>query len=59
MKHGKKPTVAQKKLMVKWRLDPTMWLVVKDTPVRMEIVHRLSDKTRKTIQKELMEDGRT
>lgn len=54
MKHGKKPTVAQKKLMVKWRLDPTMWLVVKDTPVRMEIVHRLSDKTRKTIPKELM-----
>ena len=59
MKHGKKPTVAQKKLMVKWRLDPTMWLVVKDTTVRMEIVHRLSDKTRKTIPKELMEDGRT
>ena len=59
MKHGKRPTVAQKKLMVKWRLDPTMWLVVKDTPVRMEIVHRLSDKTRNTIPKELMEDGRT
>ena len=59
MKHGKKPTVAQKKLMVKWRLDPTMWLVVKDTPVRMETVHRLSDKTRKTIPKEVMEDGRT
>ena len=59
MKHGKKPTVAQKKLMVKWRLDPTMWLVVKDTPVRMEIVHRLSDKTMKTIPKEVMEDGRT
>ena len=59
MKHGKKPTLAQKKLMVKWRLDPTMWLVVKDTQVRMEIVHRLSDKTRKTIPKEVMEDGRT
>ena len=59
MKHGKNPTVAQKKLMVKWRLGPTMWLVVKDTPVRMEIVHRLSDKTRKTIPKELIEYGRT
>lgn len=57
MKHGKKPTLAQKKLMVKWRLDPTMWLVVKDTPVRMEIVHRLSDKTRKTIQKGGTDDG--
>ena len=58
MKHGKKPTVAQKKLMVKWRLDPTMWFVVKDMPDRMDIVHRLSDKTRKTIPKELMEYGR-
>lgn len=52
MKHGKKPTVAQKKLMVKWRLDPTMWLVVKDTPQRMELVHRWSDRTRRVIPKE-------
>lgn len=40
MKHGRKPTREQMKLMVKWKLDPTMWLVVKDTPERMELVHR-------------------
>ena len=51
MKHGKRPTREQMKLMVKWRLDPTMWLVVKDTPERMELVHRHFDKTRKTIPK--------
>ena len=43
------------KLMVKWKLDPTMWLVVKDTPERMELVHRLFDKTRKMIPKRKME----
>ena len=57
MKHGKKPTVAQMKMMVKWRLDPTMWLVVKDTPKQMVLVHRHSDKTTKIIPKEVREDG--
>lgn len=55
MKHGRKPTREQMKLMVKWKLDPTMWLVVKDTPERMELVHRLFDKTRKMIPKRKME----
>lgn len=40
MKHGKAPTVAQKKLLKEKRLDPDMWLVVKNQPDRMEIVHR-------------------
>lgn len=57
MKHGKRPTVAQMKLMVKWRLDPTLWLVVKDTPERMEIVHRHFDKTKKVIPKGVMDGG--
>ena len=57
MKNGKRPTRAQMKLMVKRRLDPTMWLVVKDTPERMELVHRHFDKTRKVIPKEAREDG--
>lgn len=57
MKHGKKPTVAQMKLMVKWKLDPTMWLVVKDTPERMELVHRHFDKTRKIIPKGVKGNG--
>ena len=51
MKHGKKPTREQMKLMVKWKLDPTMWFVVKDMPDRMELVHRLSDRTKKIIPK--------
>lgn len=52
MKHGKNPTREQKKLMVKWKLDPTVWLVVKDTPERMELVHRYFDKTTKIVPKE-------
>ena len=51
MKNGKNPTREQKKLMVKWKLDPTMWLVVKDTPERMELVHRHFDKTKKILPK--------
>lgn len=53
MKHGKKPTVKQAMLIKKWGMDPYMWLVVKDTPERMELVHRYSDKTTKVIQKEV------
>lgn len=53
MKHGKKPTVAQMKLMVKWKLDPTMWFVVKDMPDRMFLVHRHFDNTTKIIMKVL------
>ncbi len=51
MKHGKRPTRGQMKLMVKWRLDPTMWLVVKDMPNEMHLVHRLSDRTKRIIPK--------
>lgn len=51
MKHGKKPTVAQKKLMVKWKLDPTMWFVVKDMPTEMHLVHRHFDYKTKVIPK--------
>lgn len=51
MKHGKKPTVAQRKLIQAKGIDPAMWLIVKDTPEKMELVHRYSDKTRKIIFK--------
>ena len=57
MKHGKKPTREQRKLMVKWRLDPTMWLVVKDTPTEMHLAHRHFDNTTKIIPKGGREDG--
>lgn len=46
MKHGKKPTRNQKKLMAQYRLNCENWLVVKDTPEQMVIVHRHSDQTR-------------
>lgn len=51
MKHGKNPTREQMKLIQKWGLDPAAWLVVKDTPDRMELVHRYSDRTTRTIHK--------
>lgn len=55
MKHGKKPTVAQRKLMQKWKLDPANWLVVKDTPSEMVLVHRHFDNKTKKIPKEVKE----
>lgn len=51
MKHGRKPTAAQRTLLQKRRLDPAVWLVVKDLPDRLELVHRLSDRTVKTVPK--------
>ncbi len=51
MKHGKKPTREQRKLIQSKGLDSAVWLVVKDTPDKMELVHRLSDKTRRVIHK--------
>lgn len=55
MKHGKKPTVQQRKLMQQWKLDPAAWLVYKDTPTEMYLVHRHSDKTTRIILKEVKE----
>jgi len=51
MKHGKNPTVRQKKLLKANGLNPDNWLVTSDTHQRMEIVHR-STNTTKTISKE-------
>lgn len=51
MKHGKNPTREQRKLLQSRKLDPAMWFVVKDTPERMELVHRYSDKTKRIIPK--------
>ena len=52
MKNGKRPTVAQKKLMQERNLNPADWLTVKDTSTELVIVNRWSDKTMKTIPKE-------
>ncbi|MBQ7737310.1 MAG: hypothetical protein IJT62_05680 [Oscillospiraceae bacterium] len=51
MKHGKAPTVEQKKLMQKHRLNPENWLVVKNQPDRLVIVSRWNDKTMRVIQR--------
>lgn len=52
MKNGKKPTREQRKLLQKWKLDTYSWLVVKDTPTEMHLVHRHFEKTKKIIPKE-------
>jgi hypothetical protein len=52
VKHPKKPTVKQCKLMAKWHLNPADWFVVKDEPTQMTIVHRHSDTTVRIIKKE-------
>ena len=57
MKHGKKPTVSQRKLMEKWKLDWRDWLVIKDEPSRMTLVHRYFDDKTKIIPKGGGEDG--
>lgn len=47
---GKKPTREQRKFIEKWRLSSNDWLVQKDTPDLMQLVHRYSD-TRKVLPK--------
>lgn len=55
VKNGKRPTLAQRKLMQKWKLDSSMWLVVKDTPKEMHLVHRHFDKAKRIIPKGVVE----
>ena len=57
MKNGKNPTVAQRKLMWKCKLDPAMWMVVKDTPTEMHLVHRHFERTKKIIHKGVRDVG--
>jgi hypothetical protein len=52
MKNGKKPTVKQRRLMCAWGLNAENWLVERDTPAEMVVVHRHSDKTRTIPKKE-------
>ena len=56
MKHGKKPTREQRKLMETWKVNPQDWLVVKDEPTRMTLVHRHFDSKTKIIPKGVRED---
>lgn len=52
MKNGKKPTVAQRKYIQSKGLNAENWLIVKDTPTEMWLVHRHSDTTVRKIYKE-------
>ena len=57
MKHGKKPTREQRKLMEKWKLNSQDWLVVKDEPAKMTLVHRHFDSKTEIIPNGVREDG--
>ena len=57
MKHGVKPTREQRKLISKWRLKSEDWLVVKDEPSKMTLVHKHFDKVTRIIPKGVREDG--
>ena len=47
MKNGKCPTRAQRKRLVLLKMNPDAWLISKDCPSCLEIVHRVTGKTRK------------
>ncbi len=51
MKHGKNPTVKQKKQLQVMKVNPDNWLISKDTPETMVIIHRVTGESR-TIRKE-------
>ena len=46
MKHGKNPTVAQKRLLKNLGLVPENWLIVKHTPQYLTVAHRVSGDVR-------------
>ncbi|MNC79487.1 hypothetical protein D3C75_1319770 [compost metagenome] len=50
MKKTKRPTRRQKTILKSLRLNPINWLVERDTPKEMIIVHRTSGNT-KSIQR--------
>jgi len=50
LKHGKKPTKAQKIFLTSCRLNHKNWLIIRDSLEVIEIVHRLSGKTRKFVR---------
>ena len=57
IKHGKKPTVAQRKLMTKWKLDWRDWFVERETLTEMVLIHRHFDYKTKIIPKGVRENG--
>lgn len=51
MKKLKNPTREQKKLIQKQKLNPADWMVERDTPEKIVLVHRRFDSVTKTIHK--------
>lgn len=51
MKQRKRPTREQRKLIESWGKKPVDWLVERDTPEKLVVVHRNSDRTILTIPK--------
>ena len=52
MKQGKKPTVAQRKYINYFRLNPENCLLVRDNTEEFVIRHRLSDKEKQLPRRE-------
>lgn len=52
MKHLKKPTREQRKIILKWKLNPADWMVERDTPTEMVLIHRHFDSVKKVLHKE-------
>ena len=51
MKHGKRPTVSQKKIIKAKGLNYENWLVSKHTPEKMVLVHRHTGTVREVLFK--------
>ena len=51
MKNGKKPTRSQRMFTQSKRLNPENWMVVKDTPEEMVLVHKHFDTNVRKIRK--------
>ena len=51
MKQLKKPTREQRKLIQSKRLNPENWMVERDTPEKLVLVHKHFDSKKRTIFK--------
>lgn len=56
MKHGKRPTREQRKLIEQAHLRPGEWLVTKNLPDRLELVHYIATEKRRVVYKNIGED---
>jgi len=51
MKHGRKPSVRQSNILAAKRLKPEDWLIERETPDEMVIIHRYGN-AKRIIRKE-------